>query len=167
GRPPPDPGVRRGRPAVLERVGGTLATHDLGGRLVRAVRDEVGTRTGARERFAAVFRERYRDLYGLAYRLLGGHGEGEDVVQEAFLQVDGGGGLGRAGDRPSERAGSCRRRVCLTTAYTRLRAQRRASDRLDRAGRAERADDETDTAATPLLDGLRAQPRRAGRQALR
>src|SRR4029450_10119063 len=139
GRPPPDPGVRRGRPAVLERVGGTLATHDLGGRLVRAVRDEVGTRTGARERFAAVFRERYRDLYGLAYRLLGDHGEAEDAVQETFLKLDGHAVL----DRPDEEVAAWLRRVCLNTAYNRLRGQRRASDRLGPAGPAPRAEDES------------------------
>ncbi|HEY4790071.1 MAG TPA: sigma factor, partial [Actinomycetes bacterium] len=59
------------------------------GRLVRAVRDEAGARTGSRERFVALFRERYRDLYGLGYRLLGDHGEAEDVVQETFLKLDG------------------------------------------------------------------------------
>ena len=42
---------------------------------MRAVRDEAGTRTEGRERFAAVFRARYRELYGLGYRLLGDHGE--------------------------------------------------------------------------------------------
>ena len=54
---------------------------------MRAVPDEVGTRTGSRERFVAVFRERYRDLYGLAYRLLGDHGEAEDVVQETYVRA--------------------------------------------------------------------------------
>jgi RNA polymerase sigma-70 factor (ECF subfamily) len=131
-------------------------------RLVRAVPDEVGTRTGSRERFVAVFRERYRDLYGLAYRLLGDHGEAEDVVQETFLRLDGQAVL----DRPDEEVAAWLRRVCLNTAYNRLRGQRRASDRLDRAGRAERADDETDTAPTPLMDVLRAEEQRAVRQAL-
>ena len=129
---------------------------------MRAVPDEVRTRTGARERFAAVFRERYRDLYGLAYRLLGDHGEAEDVVQETFLRLDGHAVL----DRPDEEVAAWLRRVCLNTAYNRLRGQRRASDRLDRAGRAERADDETDTAPTPLMDVLRAEEQRAVRQAL-
>jgi RNA polymerase sigma factor (sigma-70 family) len=131
-------------------------------RLVRAVPDEVGTRTGSRERFVAAFRERYRDLYGLAYRLLGDHGEAEDVVQETFLKLDGHAVL----DRPDEEVAAWLRRVCLNTAYNRLRGQRRASDRLDRAGRAERVDDETDTGATPLLDVLRAEEQRAVRQAL-
>jgi RNA polymerase sigma-70 factor (ECF subfamily) len=131
-------------------------------RLVRAVGDEVGTRTGARERFAAVFRERYRDLYGLAYRLVGDHGEAEDVVQETFLRLDGHAVL----DRPDEEVAAWLRRVCLNTAYNRLRGQRRASDRLDRAARAGRVDDETDTGATPLMDVLRAEQQRAVRQAL-
>jgi len=129
---------------------------------VRAVGDEVGTRTGARERFAAVFRERYRDLYGLAYRLVGDHGEAEDVVQETFLRLDGHAVL----DRPDEEVAAWLRRVCLNTAYNRLRGQRRASDRLDRAARAGRVDDETDTGATPLMDVLRAEQQRAVRQAL-
>jgi RNA polymerase sigma-70 factor (ECF subfamily) len=139
-----------------------LTGRDQEERLVRAVPDEVRTRTGSRERFAAVFRERYRDLYGLAYRLLGDHGEAEDVVQETFLRLDGHAVL----DRPDEEVAAWLRRVCLNTAYNRLRGQRRASDRLDRAGRAERADDETDTGATPLLDVLRAEQQRAVRQAL-
>jgi RNA polymerase sigma-70 factor (ECF subfamily) len=130
--------------------------------LVRAVPDEVGTRTGSRERFVAVFRERYRDLYGLAYRLLGDHGEAEDVVQETFLKLDGQAVL----DRPDEEVVAWLRRVCLNTGYNRLRGQRRASDRLDRAARAERVDDETDTGATPLLEVLRAEQQRAVRQAL-
>ena len=110
----------------------------------------------------ALFRERYRDLYGLGYRLLGDHGEAEDVVQETFLKLDGHPVL----ERPDEEVAAWLRRVCLNTAYNRLRGQRRASDRLDRAGRAERADDETDTGATPLLEVLRAEQQRAVRQAL-
>ena len=131
-------------------------------RLARAVRDEAGARTGSRERFVALFRERYRGLYGLAYRLLGDHGEAEDVVQETFLKLDGHPVL----ERPDEEVAAWLRRVGLNTAYNRLRGQRRASDRLDRAGRAERADDEVDTAATPLMDVLRAEQQRAVRQAL-
>jgi RNA polymerase sigma factor (sigma-70 family) len=129
---------------------------------VSAVRDEVGTGVGARDRFVTVFRARYRELYGLGYRLLGDHGEAEDVVQETFLKLDGHPVL----DRPDEEVAAWLRRVCLNAAYNRLRGQRRATARLDRAGRAERADEETDTGDGPLLDVLRAEQQRAVRQAL-
>jgi RNA polymerase sigma-70 factor (ECF subfamily) len=131
-------------------------------RLAGAVRDQAGARTGSRERFVALFRERYRDLYGLAYRLLGDHGEAEDVVQETFLKLDGHPVL----ERPDEEVAAWLRRVGLNTAYNRLRGQRRASERLDRAGRAERADDEADPGASPLLDVLRAEQQGAVRRAL-
>jgi len=129
---------------------------------LRAMRDEVGTRPGSRERFAALFRERYRELYGLGYRLLGDHGEAEDVVQETFLKLDGHPVL----ERPDEEVAAFLRRVCLNTAYNRLRGRRRSTARLERAGRAERADDETDAQATPLLDVLRAEQQQAVRRAL-
>ena len=129
---------------------------------MRAMRDEVGTRPGSRERFTAVFRERYRELYGLGYRLLGDHGEAEDVVQETFLKLDGHPVL----ERPDEEVAAFVRRVCLNTAYNRLRGRRRTTARLERAGRAERADDETDAQATPLLDVLRAAQQQAVRRAL-
>ena len=129
---------------------------------MRAVRDEAGIRTGERERFASVFRDRYRELYGLGYRLLGDHGEAEDVVQETFLRLDGHPVL----ERPDDEVAAWLRRVCLNTAYNRLRGQRRATARLDRAGRAERAEDETDASAAPLMDVLRAEQQRAVRQAL-
>jgi RNA polymerase sigma-70 factor (ECF subfamily) len=132
------------------------------GRLVRAVWDEAGTQAGSLERFAAVFRERYRELYGLGYRLLGDHGEAEDVVQETFLKLDGHPVL----ERPDPEVAAWLRRVCLNTAYNRLRGQRRATERLDRAGRAERVDDEADASATPLLDVLRAEQQQAVRRAL-
>jgi RNA polymerase sigma-70 factor, ECF subfamily len=129
---------------------------------VRAVGDEVGTRAGARERFVAVFGARYRDLYGLAYRLLGDHGEAEDVVQETFLKLDGHPVL----ERPDDEVAAWLRRVCLNTAYNRLRGRRRATAHLERAGRVERADDEADAGASPLLDVLRAEQQLAVRRAL-
>jgi RNA polymerase sigma-70 factor (ECF subfamily) len=130
--------------------------------LVRAVRDEPGIQAGSRERFAAVFRERYRELYGLGYRLLGDHGEAEDVVQETFLKLDGHPVL----ERPDLEVAAWLRRVCLNTAYNRLRGQRRASARLDRAARADRADDEAGAGPTPLLAVLRAEQQQAVRRAL-
>jgi RNA polymerase sigma-70 factor (ECF subfamily) len=129
---------------------------------VRAVREGVEARPGAQERFTGVFREQYRELYGLGYRLLGDHGEAEDVVQETFLKLDGHPVL----DRPDGEVAAWLRRVCLNTAYNRLRGQRRTTARLERAGRAQRVDDEADAGPTPLLDVLRAEQQRAVRQAL-
>ena len=129
---------------------------------MRAVRDEVGSAAGSQDRFITTFRGRYRELYGLGYRLLGDHGEAEDVVQETFLKLDGHPVL----ERPDVEVAAWLRRVCLNTAYNRLRGQRRATARLDRAGRAERVDDEADQRGEPLLDVLRAEQRQAVRRAL-
>jgi RNA polymerase sigma-70 factor, ECF subfamily len=139
-----------------------LAIGESEGAAVRAVRDEVGSAAGSGERFAALFRDRYQELYGLGYRLLGDHGEAEDVVQETFLKLDGHPVL----DRPDDEVAAWLRRVCLNTTYNRLRGQRRASARLDRAGRAERADEEAGDGGEPLLDVLRAEQQRAVRRAL-
>ena len=129
---------------------------------MRAVRDEVGSAAGSQDRFVTTFRGRYRELYGLGYRLLGDHGDAEDVVQETFLKLDGHPVL----ERPDVEVAAWLRRVCLNTAYNRLRGQRRATARLDRAGRAERVDDEADQRGEPLLDVLRAEQRQAVRRAL-
>jgi RNA polymerase sigma-70 factor (ECF subfamily) len=129
---------------------------------VRAVRDGVGAGARTPDRFEAVFRARYRELYALGYRLLGDRGEAEDVVQETFLKLDGQPVL----DQPDDEVAAWLRRVCLNAAYNRLRGQRRATARLDRAGRLERADDEADGGGEPLLDVLRAEQQRAVRQAL-
>jgi len=129
---------------------------------VGAVRDEVVAGVCARQRFEALFRARYGELYALCYRLLGDHGEAEDVAQETFLKLDGHPVL----DRPDEEVAAWLRRVCLNGSYNRLRGQRRATARLDRAGRLERVDDETDEGGGPLLDVLRAEEQRAVRRAL-
>jgi RNA polymerase sigma-70 factor (ECF subfamily) len=129
---------------------------------VRAVRDEVGASVGTGDRFEALFRARYGELHGLCYRLLGDHAEAEDVVQETFLKLDGHPVL----DRPDEEVAAWLRRVCLNATYNRLRGQRRAAARLDRAGRLERMDDEASGGGGPLLDVLRAEQQRAVRRAL-
>jgi RNA polymerase sigma-70 factor (ECF subfamily) len=129
---------------------------------VKAVGAQAEVEGNTPDRFEAMFRARYGELYGLAYRLLGDHGEAEDVAQETFLKLDRQPVL----ERPDNEVAAWLRRVCLNAAYNRLRGQRRASARLDRAGRLERADDETDAGASPLLDVLRAEQQRAVRQAL-
>jgi RNA polymerase sigma-70 factor, ECF subfamily len=131
-------------------------------RPVRAVRDEAGAAADVRDRFEAVFRARYGELYSLSYRLLGDHGEAEDVVQETFLKLDGEPVLGR----PVEEVAAWLRRVCLNATYNRMRGRRRATARLDRAGRMERVDEEAEVGGGPLLDVLRAEQQRAVRQAL-
>jgi RNA polymerase sigma-70 factor (ECF subfamily) len=125
------------------------------------VRDEVEAGVGSRDRFEEIFKARYGELYGVCYRLLGDHGEAEDVVQETFLKLDGQAVL----DRPDEEVAAWLRRVCLNASYNRLRGQRRASARLDRAGRLERVDDEAGGGG-PLLDVLRAEQQSAVRKAL-
>ena len=129
---------------------------------MRAVRDEVEPGVGTRDRFEALFRARYGELHGLCYRLLGDHAEAEDVVQETFLKLDGHPVL----DRPDEEVAAWLRRVCLNATYNRLRGQRRATARLDRAGRLERVDDDAEHDGGPLLDVLRAEQQRAVRRAL-
>jgi RNA polymerase sigma-70 factor, ECF subfamily len=129
---------------------------------VRAVRDEAGAAVGRRQRFEALFRARYGELHALGYRLLGDHAEAEDVVQETFLKLDG----HQVFDRPDEEVAAWLRRVCLNAAYNRLRGQRRATARLDRAGRLERMDDQAGDSDGPLLDVLRAEQQQAVRRAL-
>src|SRR6266704_4751538 len=82
--------------------------------------------------------------------------------RETFLKLDGHPVL----DRPDEEVAAWLRRVCLNASYNRLRGQRRATARLDRAGRLERVDDEVDEGGGPLLDVLRAEEQRAVRRAL-
>lgn len=147
--------------AVRDEVGAG-ARDEAGAGAGAGAQDEAGAGAGAQDRFEAVFRARYGELFALSYRLLGDHGEGEDVVQETFLKLDGHPVL----DRPDEEVAAWLRRVCLNATYNRLRGQRRATARLDRAGRLERADDEAGDGGGPLLDVLRAEQQRAVRQAL-
>src|SRR5207247_3649636 len=76
------PPVRRGWRAVLDRAEATTSPSRPDEEWpVRAVRDEAGADAEERDRFEALFRARYGELYSLSYRLLGDHGEAEDVVQ--------------------------------------------------------------------------------------
>jgi RNA polymerase sigma-70 factor (ECF subfamily) len=143
------------------------ARDEAGGGLKSARREPSGSppvnqASGLGSRFEALFRARYGELYSLSYRLLGDHGEAEDVVQETFLRLDGQPVL----HRPAEEVAAWLRRVCLNTTYNRLRGQRRATARLARAGRLQRADEEADDGGGPLLDVLRTEQQQAVRQAL-
>jgi RNA polymerase sigma-70 factor (ECF subfamily) len=129
---------------------------------VQAVDSGTAPGSGTGDRFTAVFRARYAELYGLSYRLLGDRDEAEDVVQETFLKLDGHPVL----ERPDAEVAAWLRRVCLNAGYNRVRGLRRATARLERAGRLERADDEAAQSGGPLLEVLRAEQQRAVRQAL-
>ena len=90
---------------------------------MRAVRDEVGSYPCPGSGSRARFRERYQ-LYGLGYRLLGDHGEAEDVVRRPSSSWTVSRPAARRGDRGLGPG------VCLNTTYNRLRGQRRTTARL-------------------------------------
>ena len=88
------------------------------------------------ERFDALFRRFYPELFGLAYHLLGDPAETEDALQEAFLRLADAPVL----ERPDAEVAAWLRRVCLNLSANHLRDERRARARLERAGRLELAD---------------------------
>jgi RNA polymerase sigma factor (sigma-70 family) len=113
-------------------------------------------------RFDALFRRFYPDLYGLAYRLLGNRGAAEDTLQETFVR------LSRADallERPDAEVGAWLRRVCLNLGANRLRDERRARERLTRAGRLDLAAAQSDLGAPASLL-LRAEERAGVRRTL-
>jgi RNA polymerase sigma-70 factor (ECF subfamily) len=110
--------------------------------------------------FDQVFRSRYGELYGLAWRLLGDRAEAEDVCQECFLKLAGDPVMGR----PAEEVAAWLRRVCINACYNRLRGLRRAGQRLALVARLEPGGDTDDDAGpldTVLTDELRRSVRRA------
>lgn len=124
------------------------------------VDERVEPRAAPAQRFEDVFRSRYRELFGLAYRLLGDRGEAEDAAQETLLKLAGSSVL----ERPDHEVAAWLRRVCLNTSYNRLRGWRRAADRLERAGRAEDPGEAAEDG--PLLGVLRTEEQQAVRAAL-
>jgi RNA polymerase sigma factor (sigma-70 family) len=113
-------------------------------------------------RFDLLFRRNYAALYGLAYRLLGDRAEAEDTLQETFVR------LARADavlQRPDAEVAAWLRRVCLNLGTNRLRDERRARARLERAGRLDLASPTGDAGAPSSLL-LRAEERAGVRRAL-
>ncbi|MQA86514.1 MAG: sigma-70 family RNA polymerase sigma factor [Streptosporangiales bacterium] len=117
-------------------------------------------------RFERLFRRHYRELYGLAYRLLGDREEAEDVTQETLgkLAAPSAGAGQSILERPDDEVAAWLRRVCLNAGYNRLRGQRRVADRLARLRRLEPP--ETSTDDPPLFEALRAEEQRSVRRAL-
>jgi RNA polymerase sigma-70 factor (ECF subfamily) len=81
------------------------------------------------DRFDDLFQRFYPLLFGLTYRVLGDPLDSEETLQEAFLRLVDADVL----ERPDGEVGAWLRRVCLNLAFNRLRDQRRARDRLERA----------------------------------
>lgn len=109
-------------------------------------------------RYDATFRELTPRLTALARRVLGDASEAEDIVQEAFVRLDGDPVL----DRPAEEVAAWLRRVTLNLAFNRLRDNRRWRDRAERGGRLD-LDRPTDE---PVDEVLRDEQRRAVRASL-
>src|SRR5689334_16561357 len=116
-------------------------------------------------RFDALFAQFYPELFGLLYRVLGDRMETEDILQEAFLRLADESVLQT---RPDAEVGAWLRRVGMNLAFNRARSARRARARLERVGRLQRTDSESDES-----DGLgpsdvvvRAEERAAVRRAL-
>lgn len=82
-------------------------------------------------RYAALHRGAAPKLAALAERVLGEHGEAEDVVQEAFLRLTRDPVL----ERPDDEVIAWLRRVCLRLSFNRLRDTRRWRDRAAHGGR--------------------------------
>lgn len=99
-------------------------------------------------------------LHAIAHRVLGDHGRAEEVVQDAFLKLVDAPVLGR----PDHEVGAWLRRVTLNGAFNRSRSERRATQRLERAGRLE--DSAPDDRDTPLGAVLAEEERRTVRRAL-
>jgi RNA polymerase sigma factor (sigma-70 family) len=115
-------------------------------------------------RFEALFGHFYPELYGLVYRVLGDRMETEDTLQETFLK------LADEADlqiRPDAEIGAWLRRVGMNLAFNRLRSARRASARLQRVGRLERADDESNDTDTDTVGPSGVVIRREERAAVR
>lgn len=113
----------------------------------------------AADRFEALFRRHYADLYRLTYRLLGDRVAAEDTVQEAFLRL----AASPVVARPEAEVGAWLRRVGLSLAANRLRDDGRQRARLERAARLEPAEasEDGDPARSVLRDETRAEVRAA------
>jgi RNA polymerase sigma-70 factor (ECF subfamily) len=84
-------------------------------------------------RFADLVGRMTGGLHAVAYRVLGDHGLSEEVVQDTFAKLAGEDVLAR----PDGEVAAWLRRVTLNAALNRARTERRARDRLERAGRLE------------------------------
>ena len=118
---------------------------------------------GEAARFDDLFRRLYPELFGLTFRLLGDRLETEDTLQEAFLKLADHPAILR---QPDPEVAAWLRRVCLNLGSNRLRGQRRAPARLERAGRLELAESAGVDGAGPVGAVLRREEQDEVRRAL-
>jgi RNA polymerase sigma factor (sigma-70 family) len=111
-------------------------------------------------RFDGLFSHFYQELFGLVYRVLGDRMEVEDILQETFLKLSDETALHAREDRE---VGAWLRRVAMNLAFNRLRSARRGQARLEKVGRMESSEPESDGPAR-LVD--RAEERAVVRRAL-
>lgn len=83
--------------------------------------------------FDDVYRRRFGELRGLVLRVVGDGAEAEEIAQEALVRLNESTLL----DRPEAEQAAWLRRVCLNLAFNRVRDERRARERLERAARLE------------------------------
>ncbi len=112
-------------------------------------------------RYASVVQQHEAGLQRLANRILGDRGQAEEVAQDSMLKLSGNPVL----DRPDEEILAWLRRITLNGAFNRLRAERRARDRLTRAARLDAPPDAD--GANPLGELLAAEERDRVRLILR
>ena len=75
------------------------------------------------------------------YRILGDRMETEDTLQDAFLKLSDDAFLQA---KPDQEVGAWLRRVGMNLAFNRLRSAKRASARMERVGRLDYSDEESD-----------------------
>ncbi|MDQ3432324.1 MAG: hypothetical protein M3467_08915, partial [Actinomycetota bacterium] len=75
-------------------------------------------------RFDEVFRARYGEVYGMAWRVLGDRGEAEDAAQEAFAKL----ATATVLDRADGEVAAWLRRVVINDCFNRVRGRRRARE---------------------------------------
>jgi RNA polymerase sigma factor (sigma-70 family) len=118
------------------------------------------TRSQPVTRFDALFSHFYQELFGLVYRVLGDRMETEDILQETFLKLSDETAMHAHQDGE---VGAWLRRVAMNLAFNRLRSARRSKARLERVGRMDTVEQETD-GPSRLVD--RAEERAVVRRAL-
>lgn len=112
---------------------------------------------GVPSRFDAAYRDMAPRVLAVVTRVVGDRAEAEDVVQEAFLRLDGQPVL----DQPADEIAAWLHRVALNLAFNRVRDTRRWRDRAAVGGRLHATH-----AAEPLAEVLRTEERDSVRTSL-